>query len=106
MYPKQKLTQQSSKRFWVVLFGHHDFWYEELVSTMVIFVLRLRSDMGLEEIVELETELEKVQDEIRVSEQEVQTLNEETEQIQINMIEFLRRCSVQPEFPKGNSKSD
>ena len=73
---------------------------------MVIFVLRLRSDMGLEEIVELETELEKVQDEIRVSEQEVQTLNEETEQIQINMIEFLRRCSVQPEFPKGNSKSD
>ena len=73
---------------------------------MVIFVLRLRSDMGLEEIVELETELEKVQDEVRVSEQEVRTLNEGTEQIKSNMIEFLKRCSVQPAFPKGNPKSD
>ena len=88
------------------MFGYHDSWYEELVSTMVIFVLRLGSDVGLEEIVELETELEQVQNEIKVSEQERRALNMETELIKINISEVVRRCSVQSEFPKGNSKSD
>ena len=73
---------------------------------MVIFVLRLGSDVGLEEIVELETELEQVQNEIKVLEQEKRALNAETELMKINMIEVIKRCSVRSEFPKGNSKSD
>ena len=62
--------------------------------------------MVLEEIVELETELEQVQNEIKVSEQEKRALNVETEMIKINISEVVKRCSVQSEFPKGNSKSD
>ena len=62
--------------------------------------------MVLEEIVELETELEQVQNEIKVSEQERQALSVETELIKINISEVVKRCSVQSEFPKGNSKSD
>ena len=88
------------------MFGYYGSWYKELVLAKVIFVLRLGSDVVLEEIVELETELEQVQNEIKVSEQERRALNVETELIKINMIEVVRRCSVQSGFPKGNSKSD
>jgi len=90
----------------VVLFGCYGFWYKKLVLAKVIFVLRLGSDVALEEIVELETELEQVQNEIKVSEQERRALNVETELIKINISEVVKRCSVQSEFPKGNSKSD
>ena len=88
------------------MFGYPDSWYEELVSTMVIFVLRLGSDVVLEEIVELETELEQVLNENKIVEQEVQDLQKHTELMKINMSKIEQRCSVQLKFPKGNSKSD
>ena len=61
--------------------------------------------MGLEEIVELETQLEQVQNDTKVLEQEVQDLNEETARMKNNLYEIEKRCSVQLKFPKGNSKS-